>query len=138
MQFKPKCELVVESKPFVDVEVLRVHYDITSLDCLTLDLESTSHGEFAIRFESPEGVRVLDEGQLCEFWNQHSSPNGWLWQVLDGGWLALERQRDQFYLEDMTPGTLLEFFIVADQCVSVLTRFPPVFPGDSSASGTVA
>ncbi|BBI69588.1 hypothetical protein PKHYL_37790 [Psychrobacter sp. KH172YL61] len=41
------------------------------------------------------GFRVLDNGNLVEFWND-DCPNGWLWEVSDGGWFDLEKQREGF------------------------------------------
>lgn len=138
MEFKPHCERVDESVPFADVEVLRVHYDVTSADCLTIHLESSSRGNFKLVFNSPEAIRVLDEGQICEFWNTYGAPNGWLWHVTDGGWLALESHRDGFWLADTTPTQLHEYLVVGDQCVFVLTRHPPTFEIDSEKRGPVA
>jgi hypothetical protein len=133
MEFKPKCEVVEESVAFVAVEVLAIHYDVTSTDRLTVHLGSSSHGNFALVFSSPEAVRVLDEGQICEFWNTYSNPNGWLWRVTEGGWLALESTRDGFWLTDVTPTELCEYMVVGDQCVFVLTRNPPTFEFDTDA-----
>ena len=115
MEFKPHCERVEESVPFIGVEVLNINYDVTSADRLTIQLESSSHGNFKLIFDSPEAIRVLDEGQVCEFWNTYSTPKGWLWRVTDGGWLALESQRDGFWLTDATPKGLYEYLIVGDQ-----------------------
>ena len=138
MEFKPHCDLVDQSRSFRDVEVLRIHYDVTSVDQLTIDLESSSHGDFQLVFDSPEAVRVLDEGQVCEFWDTYSTPNGWLWLVRSGGWLALESQRDGFYLPDVMPTQLYEYLVVGDQCVFVLTRSPPNFHVMHSPDGPVA
>ena len=136
MKFKPKCEAVEESVPFVAVEVLTVHYNVTSTACLTVHLDSSSHGKFALVFNRPEAVRVLDEGQICEFWNTYATPNGWLWRVVEGGWLALESKRDGFWLTDVMAKELYEYMVVGDQCVFVLTRNPPTFEFDTDAVGT--
>ena len=77
MEFKPQCERVEESVPFANVEVLSIHYDVTSADHLIIQLESSSHGNLKLIFDSPEAVRVLDEGQVGEFWNTYSATNGW-------------------------------------------------------------
>ena len=138
MEFKPHCERVEESVQFADVEVLWIQYDVTSTNCLTIHLESSSHGDFKLIFDSPEAVRVLDEGQVCEFWNTYSEPNGWLWRVTAGGWLALESQRDRFWLTDARPTQLHEYLVVGDQCVFVLTRHPPTFEINTENSGPVA
>lgn len=138
MEFKPNCERVEESVAFGDVEVLSIHYDVTAVDRLTIQLESSSHGNFTLIFDSPEAVRVLDEGQVCEFWNTYGTPNGWLWRVTDGGWLALESQRKGFWLPDATPMKLLEYLVVGDQCVFVLSRQPPRFETNADNDGPVA
>ena len=58
MEFKPQCERVEESVPFANVEVLSIHYDVTSAHRLIIQLESSSHGNFKLVFDSPEAVRV--------------------------------------------------------------------------------
>ena len=126
MEFHPKCERVEESVRFGDVQLLSVHYDVTSTNRLTLELESPSEGRVRLVFDSPLAVRVIDEGQICEFWNTYSRPNGWLWQVLDGGWIALESQRARFWGTDH-PRPVLEFMVADDQCVFVMTMTPPRF-----------
>ncbi len=135
MEFKPQCERVEESVPFANVEVLSIHYDVTSAHRLIIQLESSSHGNFKLVFDSPEAVRVLDEGQVGEFWNTYSATNGWLWRVTDGGWLALESQRDVFWLPDSKPTPLDEYLVVSDQCVFVLTRHPPSIEINTEHSG---
>ena len=93
MHFELKCDLVDASMPYSGVEVLRVHYDVSSHASLSVDLSSESHGHFRVSFDRCSGLRVIDEGQICEFWNTYSQPNGWLWVVQSGGWFDLESQR---------------------------------------------
>ena len=66
---------------------------------------------------------MISPNDLAEYWNTYSEPNGWLWEVLRGGWLDLERQRPRFCSggED----GLREYFLVDDNCVNVLTRQLP-------------
>lgn len=126
MHFEPKCERVEESVRFGTVQLLSVHYDVTSGDCLTLELESSTQGRFQLVFDSPLAVRIMDEGQVCEFWNTYSTPHGWLWRVLEGGWIALEAQRSKFWAT-ANPRAVAEFLVVDDQCVFVITTTPPRF-----------
>lgn len=140
MRFQPKCELIAESIRFDEVELLNIHYDMGSItgdSTLTLQLESSTEGKFQIVFDSPEAVRVIDEGQICEFWNKYSTPNGWLWQVLEGGWIDLELQRSTFWGAE-PPSPPLEFLIVGDQCVFVMAQMPPRFisRGNTTGGGT--
>ena len=135
MQFQPKCERVEKSVRFGEVELLSLHYDVTSVDRLTLQLKSSIEGNVQLIFDLPLGVRVLDEGQICEFWNTYSTRNGWLWKVLDGGWVALESQRSQFWATQ-NPATVVEYLIVDDQCVSVMTTTPPRFQGITDGGDT--
>ena len=134
MKFKPICKLVEESVKFGDVEVLKIAYDVTSADRLVILLESNTMGQFNLVFESPEAIRILDEGQICEFWDIYSSPNGWLWQVNAGGWTELESLRDDFWLKDSATHELREYLIVGDQCVFVLTQNPPAFESSINSS----
>jgi len=127
MKFKPHCERFDLSVAFADVEVLDVHYDVTSANHITIRLESSSHGNFNLIFDSPEALRVLDEGQVGEFCNLYRAGNGWLWRVIDGGWLAPESQRDAWLPDAIPTKTLHEYLVVGDQCVFVLTRNPPHF-----------
>jgi hypothetical protein len=79
--------------------------------------------QLKVVFESPVGFRVIDESQVCEFWNDYSSPNGWLWVVHSGGYLDLEKKRSGFWRSSDT--NLKEYFIVGEYCLSVITAFPP-------------
>lgn len=93
-------------------------------DTLTLDIQGEGFSYARLIFRNVIGFRVLDERDLCEFWNTYSEPNGWLWEVQAGGWLDLERERPKFNSHDVIPG-LREFFVVDYKCVNVLTRTPP-------------
>ena len=77
-----------------------------------------------VAFAQPVGFRVLDERDLCEFWEHYHEGHGWLYEVEEGGWLELETARSLFNSPSVFPG-LREFLIVDDQCISVLTVHPP-------------
>jgi hypothetical protein len=67
---------------------------------------------------------VLDERDLCEFWDDYHTGNGWLYEVQEGGWQELESHRQLFNSPSFCPG-LREYLVVCDKCVSVLTTEPP-------------
>ncbi len=92
---------------------------------LHVDFILDDASEASLVFGGPVGFRVLDERDLIEFWNAYSRPNGWLWEVLSGGWLELEFSRPGFVDRDLIPD-LREFLVVGDMCVSVLCTRPPV------------
>ena len=69
-------------------------------------------------------ARLLDERDLCEFWNTYSEQNGWLYEVEEGGWLELETRRSLFNAPGFHPG-LREYLLVDDKCISVFSVQPP-------------
>jgi hypothetical protein len=75
-------------------------------------------------FRRPAGFRVLDERDLCEFWDNYHTGNGWLYEVHEGGWQELESHRQYFNSPSFFTG-LREFLVVCDTCVSVLGVEPP-------------
>ncbi|MFI5445353.1 hypothetical protein [Polaromonas sp. UC242_47] len=83
-------------------------------------------------FPSVWGFRVLDELDLTEFWSQCSMKTGWLFEVTDGGWKALELQRAHFVSGRMYED-LREFLVIGvDDCVSVLSKDEPQLQTASS------
>ena len=91
---------------------------------LVIDIQGDGFAYGRVVFEWPVWFRMLDERDLCEFWNTYSEPNGWLWEVEQGGWLELESQREFFNSPSLFKG-LREFFIADDQCISILAMQPP-------------
>jgi hypothetical protein len=104
-------------------EVTDIYYDLQALR-ITLtfaDREEPVHATF----HESRGFRVLDEGDLTEFWNPETRPDGWLWRISAGGWLDLERTRPAFItgLGDQ----YMEFLVVGvDDCVSIIASAEPV------------
>jgi hypothetical protein len=93
-------------------------------ETLTVEIQGEGFAFARLVFHRPAGFRVLDERDLCEFWNEYSEPNGWLYEVEEGGWLELEAHRPLFNSPDFHPG-LREYLLVDDKCVSVLAVQPP-------------
>ena len=99
--------------------------EITALEYrlgdLTLTLQLADETLVSVRFEAIRGFRVLDEGDLLEFWNPPTRAEGWLWSVKDGGWYAQEARRDGFMFGIDT--TCSEFLVLGqNDCVSVITE----------------
>jgi hypothetical protein len=95
-------------------------------ETLTVHVEGTAPIERVIvEFQDVSGFRVLDERDLMEFWPTCSTPNGWLFEILAGGWLSQELARPGNLMG--TLGTDLREYLVTgeNECVSVITRNEP-------------
>jgi hypothetical protein len=81
-------------------------------------------------FSACVGFRVLDEGDLLEFWDLGARPSGWLWRIEAGGWLEQEMKRDGFSTSRSNGPNWpapKEFLVVGEEyCVSVLSHREPV------------
>ena len=99
-----------------------VRYDTTSL---VVTLTSPDDRIAAtLTFTDVVGFRVLDEGDLLEFWPDCASDHGWLFRITAHGWFDQEIARRGF-LHDRVPG-LGEFFVASqNDCISVLAGQPP-------------
>lgn len=102
-------------------ELLSVAYDLWTLR-LTLSFQSNQ--VVYVDFGEIEGFRVLDEGQLLEFWDEKSNDH-WVFEVLSNGWLAAESRRET--APAITEGGELKEYLVAGicECVSILAYDPP-------------
>lgn len=124
----PVCVRVPVDDRLNSKRVVFVRYCTNQLDpdlpALTLELDVEGVGAAQVTFDSPIGFRVLDERDLTEFWNTYSEPNGWLWEVVSGGWMDLESTRREFIDRTFIDG-LREYLVVDDMCVSVLCTRPP-------------
>jgi len=104
-------------------ELTRIEYDAGKL---TIHAYVSGKQVAMVQFESVDGFRVLDEGDLLEFWPTCSWFHGkWLWEVHEGGWFELESTRPGFVGEKYKGAT--EYLLVGDnECVSVISRDRPV------------
>ncbi len=118
----PKCTVFPPSTRYKRVVVRSLRYDNDGL--LTIEVQGTGFAFASVVFRRPAGFRVLDERDLCEFWEKYHTGNGWLYEVHEGGWQELESQRPLFNSPSFFNG-LREFLIVCDQCYSVLAVEPP-------------
>ncbi|MCL2918486.1 hypothetical protein [Shewanella litorisediminis] len=126
-----------------NVRLLFLHYQDRGLK-VSLNIEGQC---CELTFEKLLGFRVLDEGDLLEYWAELSLSNGWLYEVSEGGWLEQESLRSGFMAS--SHHSPREFLVVTEkECISVLTlamqpqvrwcdcqqvvQYTPL-PGDASA-----
>lgn len=108
---------------FFPLELARIKYDSGKL---SIGAYTRRRRVALVQFESIEGFRVLDEGDLIEFWSMCSCSHGrWLWEIHEGGWFDLESTRPDFIGEKYKGAT--EYLVVGDnECVSVISYDRPV------------
>jgi hypothetical protein len=115
-----KSKVLEFDKSASSVEVININFDIDHLE-VTISIDGD---RLDIIFEEPEGFRVLDEGNLLEFWPECSLQTGWLHEITSGGWFDLESKRNGFLLSDNLEIT--EYLVVgANYCVSILAWEKP-------------
>jgi hypothetical protein len=97
---------------------------------VTIVIASVKSGRrYCITFESIVGLRILNELDIASFWlgaSREVIAGSCLFEVSEGGWLALEKTRDDFYTkhEGESPA---EFLIAGYQeCVGVLSHARPI------------
>lgn len=96
------------------------------LGCLRIEVrELGGEGRLEVSFTQVEGLRVLDEMDLTEFWPACSSENGWIFEITQGGWLSQEIKRPAGLIAH-ADDRLREFLVAGiDDCVSVLAMAAP-------------
>ena len=77
-----------------------------------------------VSFDALYGFRLLDELDLSEFWSQCTLADGWLFEVVSGGWKELELKRPHF-ISGHQEGVHEYLVIGLNECVSVLTKEAP-------------
>ncbi len=119
--FSPKCKLVTSSTRYPEISVRHIEHTI---DCLDVYIQGPNFSYACVRFKNPVGIRILEERDLVEFWEKYNEKNGWLYQVVEGGWLDLEKTRGTFSSPSIMPN-LKEYLLVDDNCISVLCMEEP-------------
>ena len=120
----------MDASPILEARELPRDLDVVSVvftpEATHVDLQSQSTGRvWRVRFQGAQGHRVLDEGDLLEFWPECSTPNGSIFKITSGGWFEQESQRPGFLKRDTQPG-MPEYFITGENaCVSVISHNPP-------------
>jgi hypothetical protein len=102
------------------IEIVYIEFDIETLTVTVL----IDGDKIDVSFDSPAGYRVLDEGNLLEFWPSCSSFNGWLYEILNGGRLDQERKRKGFI--SAAKNDAQEYFIIGcNYCINVIAWEDP-------------
>jgi hypothetical protein len=121
----PEAQLkavAVEGAPDGTPDVIAVDFDARTLR-ITVEFFRAGRDWFYLEFRFPRGFRVLDEGDLLEFWRDGKAQGSFLFEVVQGGWFDLEAQRSGFIYPR---GNVTEYLVVGeDKCVSVLALEPP-------------
>lgn len=110
-----------------DLEVVRLEYATSRLMVSVRSLSDSTQS--LIEFPDTVGFRVLDEGDLLEFWPECSSANGRLFQILTGGWMAQESLRPGCLMGRMKVQAKEYFLAGVDDCVSVICHGEPSVRG---------
>lgn len=106
-----------------DLEIINLNYDLWRLT-LTMTVPKFKKMVY-VTFENVLGFRVLDEGDLLEFWNLSKKPTGFIWIVESGGWFDLEKTRSGFVSGHQKENQ--EYLIIGiNECVSVLSHKIPI------------
>ena len=117
----PKCRPFPAAAKYKRKVMRSLRYDG---EALVVEIQGDGFAFARIIFRQPVGFRVLDERDLCEFWDNYHEGNGWLYEVEEGGWLELESHRllfnSPFFFSE-----LREYLLVDDKYVSILATTPP-------------
>ncbi len=103
-------------------QIMNIQYDLCLLK-ITVHFQNI-YNPIYITFSGVIGFRVLDEGNLLEFWNPKTRKKGWIWMVQKGGWFDLESLREGF-LAGITGGYDEYLILGENECVSVITNEKP-------------
>jgi hypothetical protein len=97
---------------------------------LSVCVVSSREGATAtITFENVVGFRVLDEGDMLEFW-PNCSYGALVWQIHEGGWFSFERHRSGLF-GDMHRNAS-EFLIASEEkCVNIISHALPRVSNDA-------
>lgn len=118
-QLKP---VTVDGAPQGSAEVISVSFDARVLR-ITVEFRPTRDWVY-VDFKFPRGFRVLDEGDLLEYWRGNRAQESFLLEIETGGWLDLEAQRSGFVSTQRKDVT--EYLVAGDEaCVSVLAIEQP-------------
>ncbi len=124
----PKVEFVNEQLFANELaEIINIDYDLWTLR-VTISFNKIEKPVFYVQFKNIVGFRVLDEGNLLEFWNPEVRVSGWIWRVKNGGWYDLEKSRKGFVEGYIENDLRNEYLILGeDKCLSVITYSEPEF-----------
>ena len=103
------------------VEIVSVNYHLHNLVISLADEEKS----ILVIFDYAIGFRVLDEGNLLEFWPSCSLSNGCVFQIEEGGWFEQESERKGSLMSEVFPEAEEYMISGINDCVSVISTRPP-------------
>jgi hypothetical protein len=99
----------------------RINYEDGVLSVCVVS--SPEAGITTIMFENVVGFRVLDEGDMLEFWPSCSCA-ALVWQIHEGGWFSFERHRSELFGE--IHKNTSEFLVASsEKCVNIISYALP-------------
>ncbi|WP_284653004.1 hypothetical protein [Flavobacterium terrisoli] len=121
---KPKVVELQNEIPGANPEIYNITYDLWTLK-ITLGFDDIESPIYVI-FKNVIGFRVLDEGNLLEFWDKDVRVPRWIWRVESGGWFELEKLRAGFLAQHH--GDNHNEYLVSgiNDCVSVIAESEPM------------
>lgn len=112
-----------------DVDIDTVNF---SSKGLLITLSSAKEQKcWELSFIDVMGHRVLDEGDLLEFWPKCSRRRGLVFQVRAGGWLAQESEREGFLMQHRQLDICEYLVNGSGACVCVLSQSVPEIKGSA-------
>ena len=122
----PITEELSSSKKYIGIpELVDLSFDLWTLK-VKLEFPDLQNPIY-LTFKNVEGFRVLDEGNLMEFWNNETRSNGWLWKVKKGGWHDQEKERDGFFTGKAHLADYDEYMIVGiGMCLNLIGGIEPI------------
>ncbi len=104
---------------------------------LAISLTFAAGAPLSAEFDGVYGFRVLDEGDLLEFWSPETRVESWLWLVEKDGWFAQERVRSGF-LSGVGDRIYSEYLVLGqNDCVSVFSSNVPRIVEDGGKPQTL-
>ena len=117
----PQCILIPGAERYRRKAMRGITFD---MDRLVVEIQGEGFSYARVIFRDVVGFRVLDERDLCEFWqHNYHQKTGWLYEVKAGGWLELESTRE--ILSNHLIPDMKEYFLADEMCLNVLCRRPP-------------
>jgi hypothetical protein len=111
---------ITDSNP----EIYNINYDLWTLK-ITLGFNDIDRPMYVI-FKNVVGFRVLDEGNLLEFWNPAVRVPGWIWKIESGGWFELEKLRSGFLAQHHGDSHNEYLVLGINDCISVIAESDPI------------
>jgi len=105
-------------------EIFNINYDLWTLK-ITLSFNDHPSPVYLI-FKNVVGFRVIDEGNLLEFWDERVRVPGWIWKIESGGWFELEKLRNGFLSQHHSISHNEYLIIGINDCVSVISESEPI------------